>query len=403
MVFSCNMKIGLLVAGLSVLSLGAASAETGTERMGLIAAPAEGPSRAFAFPDVPQLAFSTFYPADFVWEDTDETLSDFAEDQVFRSLSKRYRGYAPATRDQHAVSIYIADLHPERIAPAASTAVQLAARWGRQNFGVVAHDLGFGEVLGGDNSSGEMIVNRISVWRRGHQALILRQVFTADGFADHAETIATLAGSVEFRGDMAVDPVMEAALDASLSAQDIDFAFPVPGNWTQLAGGPTGTPLVAEIWYDAADPNGNGAMLVALAPPEQPVAAGQRPGTVPEQQMADLAGTIATVFMENALPETAFELSPRDMTSFAALDDITAFNRMYFIDVAVEGEAAGVISVEIVMPADGSTLVNASLSPLALDAYLLGTQHHVSFATGLVHEAIVAHAQEAARQQGWAD
>lgn len=372
-----------------------------TERMGLITAPSESARKTFSFSDAPQLSASTFDPSGFVWDEVDTVPPDFIEDGVFTSFSQRYVGYLPAKRDRHEVAIYVAGLRPDRVAPAASTAVQLAAKWGRLSFGVVAHDLEFGEVLGGDESSGVMMVNRISVWRRGHQALILRQTFEAEHFSAHAETIATLVGSLNFAEELSSDPVIQNAHRSTLATNGFDFSFLMPENWSRLVSGPTGAPLISEVWYDAADKNGNGAVMVAMGPPVETISHGQRPAPVPEQQMADLAGTIATVFMQNILPDAQFQLSPQNMTSFADLDEITAFNRMYFIDVALNGAASGVITVEIVMPADGTTLVNASLSPAPLDPYLLGTQHHVSLATGFVHTAIVAYAIDAAHRQGW--
>ena len=117
--------------------------------------------------------------------------------------------------------------------------------------------------------------------------------------------------------------------------------------------------------------------------------------------MFDLAGTVAHVLIENLLPEAKLELTPRDMNSFASLDEITAFNRHLVFDGRLNGDTPVVIGVTIVMPADGTTLIGASLSPGALDQYLLGTQRHVDLVNALLLGDMETYATAAARRQGW--
>ncbi|HRK42235.1 MAG TPA: hypothetical protein PLH11_04255 [Gemmobacter sp.] len=376
-------------------------ADDAIDKMPLAVAPAKAPRAVFAFEQVPALSAHTFSPPDFLWDDVSDVPLTFAEAGVFSRFTQAYVGYDPANRDRYEVSVYVAELEPDRVAPAAGIAVLLASQWGALNFGIRAHDLDFGEVLGGDKSSGEMIVNRISVWRRGLQVLILRQKFEAAHFETYGGMIAQVTGSLRFDSIESSDPVLAAVHRGQITAEQTVFDFRMPANWARLVEGATGTPMAAEVWYDAADPNGNGASMVMVAPPVAPLALGQRPDAVPDQQMFDLAGTVAYTLIENLLPEAAVELKPRDMTSFAALDDITAFNRSLVFDGQLNGEAPVVIGVTIVMPADGSMLISASLSPGALDLYLLGTQRHVDLVDALLLEDMEAYARVAARQQGW--
>lgn len=400
----CWMAALLFVAAGSPLS-----AEDDIDKMPLAVAPAHAARAQFVFPDAPTLSASTFSPAAFLWDEVATVPETFAAAGVFSRFTQTHRGYDPAHRDRYEVSVYLAELEPDRVAPAAGIAVLLASQWGAMNFGIRAHDLDFGEVLGGDNSSGAMMVNRISVWRRGLQVLILRQKFEAAHFETYGGMIAQVVGSLRFDSPESRDPVLASVQRGQITAGQTVFDFRMPANWARLTDGATGTPMAAQLWQDAADPMGHaGAMVMVVPPVASPVAPpvaslahGQRPDAVPDQQMVDLAGRVAHTLIETLLPEAAVALNPRDMTSFAALDGITAFNRHFVIDGLLNSETPVVIGVTIVMPADGSTLISASLSPGALDLYLLGTQRHVDLVDALVLEDMEAYASAAARQQGW--
>lgn len=369
--------------------------------MPLILAPADAPRVPLVFADAPGLSASTFSPPDFRWDEVSEVPDGFAAAGVFSRITQTHLGYDPAHRGRYEVSVYLAELKPDRVAPAAGIAVLLASQWGALNFGIRAHDLGFGEVLGGDNSSGEMIVNRISVWRRGWQVLILRQKFEAAHFDTLGGMIAQVAGSLRFDSPESADPVLASVHRGQIGTGQTVLDFRMPANWARLADGATGTPMAAEVWQDAADPKGNAGAMVMVVPPAGALAHGQRPDAVPDQQMFDLAGTAAHVLIENLVPGARLELKPRDMTSFAALDEITAFNRYFVIDARLNGDMPVVIGVTIVMPADGSTLITASLSPEARDPYLLGTQRHVDLVNALLLEDLTTFARAAAHRQGW--
>ena len=379
---------------------GSAVADDVADRLPLIEAPADAPRVTFAFADHPDLSATTYDPEGFVWDDVMTVPPDFTEAGVFSALTKRYVGYEPTSRDRYEISVYTAELEPDRVAPAAGTAVVLASEWGPLNFGIRAHSLLFGEVAGGSEASGEMIVSRISVWRRGTTALIVRQRFEAAHFEAYAEDMARVAGSLAFEEAGGTDdPILDAASRTTLETGPGTFAFRLPSNWSRLSDGAAGTAAEGGVWYDAADPNGNGAIMVLTVPPERPIPAGTVPDPVPDQPMFDLARDVARSLVATLLPEAEVQLQPRDMNSYASLDDITAFNRRLVIDGLVNGETPVVIGVTLVAPADGTTLISASLSPGALDAYLLGTQRHVDLADALVLEGMEAYAREAFERQ----
>lgn len=391
-----------LLACMVFLTFGAPiMADETPERLALAEAAADAPRMAFNLADAPDLTASTFSPPDFVWDDVDDVPPTFMEAGVFSSFRQRYVGYDPANRDRYEVSIFTANLEPDRVAPAAGIASLLAARWGPLNFGIKAHDITFGEVAGGDESSGEMIVSRISVWRRGLQVLILRQRFEAAHFDTYGDTIAKVAGSLRFATPDLTDPILDTARTGKIDVGDAEFAFRLLPNWTRLVADADETPMAAEIWHDGADPNGNAAVMVMAAPATSRPVPGERPNPVPEQQMFDFAGTVANILIENLMPDATLELAPRDMNSFASLDGITAFNRYFVIDGRVNGKTPVVIGVTIVMPADGTTLVSASLSPGALDLYLFGTQRHVDLANALLLVDMETYSVAAAKRQGW--
>jgi len=376
----------LLVTGSPVM------ADDVADRFPLAVASEGAPHVELAFGAAPALRASTFNPPGFVWDSTTSEPQTFAGAGVFTSFIRTHLGYDPSNRDRYEVTVYVADLEPDRVAPAAGIAVLLASQWGALNFGIHAPDSGFGEVLGGSDASGEMIVSRISVWRRGLQVLVLRQTFKASDFDTYRGVIAQVAGSLRFDTPSVVDPALAAVHKGRITAGSVLFDFRLPSNWSRLADGATGTPMAAEVWYDAADPNGNAGAMVMAAPPAAPVADGQRPDARPDQHMFDLAATVARVLVENVLPGAQTELQPREMNSFTSLDDITIFNRFLVFDARLNSKTQVVIGVTIVMPADGSTLISATLSPAAENLYLLGTQRHVDLVNALLLEDMLAHA-----------
>lgn len=392
-----KLCIVLLILG------GALMAEVKPDRLPLTEAGADMPRIAFEFADQLELAASTFSPPDFIWDDVDSVPPTFIEAGVFRSFTQRYVGYDPANRDRFEVSIYTVDLEPDRVAPAAGIASILASRWGPLNFGIKAHGINFGEVIGGDESSGEMILNRISVWRRGLKVLVIRQKLEAIQFDRYSEQISNIAGSLRFSSPDIPDPIVLEKSSGNLEFAKTTFEFSLPPNWDRLKSDTGGTPVATEIWHDAADPNGNAAVMIFATPAEVEPLRGERPNPVPDQQMFDFAGTVARTLIENLLPDARLELAPRDMNSFATLDDITAFNRYFVIDGRLDGETPVVIGVTVVMPADGTTLAAASLSPGAQDLYLFGTQRHVDLANALLLSSMEKYAIDAAKRQGWMD
>lgn len=154
------------------------------------------------------LNLSSSSPKDFIWNKTNTPVKILDKAQVFSELTEEYIGYDPLNRDRLEIRLYTAKIIPERVALGVGYGRLLASKWGALNFGEVTYDHDFGEVLGGDNSSGVMFVNRISVMRRGEQVLIIRSKFDADYFDQYKDAIATFVGSIELSNTSSKDPLL---------------------------------------------------------------------------------------------------------------------------------------------------------------------------------------------------
>lgn len=331
--------------------------------------------------------FSSVSPEAVIWNENRASVPEFALAAVFESFDQVYIGYDPLNRDRYEVRVYVGTLIPERYANAVDYARLLASVWGNTNFGVKTHTAAFGEVLGGDNSRGIMEVNRISVVRRGTEILVIRSKFQAEHYDTYADTIATFVGSIQLEQDPgpALPPGIVKPAPPQAGAQG--FSYDVPAGWEQQPLAPPADLSGSfQLWTDAADPNGNSGMLVAVLPP-----AGDRIQTSIEvQPMADLAANFALLMTKTLLPDAEVGLEPQVMNELGEFSDITAFNRLFTFKVTIDGtEAAATVFVGI--GPDGTGIVAPMLTTLPTDLYLTGTRNHGNFALSRVIRAAEAH------------
>lgn len=366
-------------------------AEAQAEKFAMIAVQERDAGFAFA---ESALDFHTVSPDGFVWNNSTEVPPDFIPSAMFTEFQQRYIGYEPLNRDRLEIRVFSARIHHDRVALATDYARLMASRWGRTNFGLMAHSPTFGEVLRGDNSSGVMVVSRISVFRRGDELLIVRTKFHAEHFGSYADQIARFIGSIAFDHDLQADPIANAFLwhDQNVGSGQAQFVFPRPGNW-QLT--PPGQQTIDggtySFWRDVNDPNGNAAMMVATIPPLGRLPEGSVAAPEP-QEMANLAAALANMMLSNMLPDQPFRLEPVEKNSFATLNEITAFNANFtFRAIIGEEGVSAALPVMLTMGPDGSVIANVTLSPAPEDLYLLGTGMHVNFVQALFLDAIKSH------------
>ena len=328
----------------------------------------------FAFSDF-ALDMATKSPDKFIWNDSNQYPAGFPEFGMFTDLRERYIGYDPLNRDRFAIAIYTGKLEPQRIALAADYARMFATKWGDTNFGIMPHSPVFGEMLAGDNSSGIMIVTRISVFRRGDEVLVIRSRFQADHFKTYARAMAEFIGNVTFAEAMDVDPV-DAALQITerpLQGDGSVFSYALPPHWEQIKTQtpPSGSGTI-DLWVDASDPNRNLATMVSVIAPPAPLPEAQK---APDAQaMANLSYDLAGSALSTLLPDTSFTLDPLDKTTFGDLDAVALFNASFVYTAKVgEAETPAQISVLMSMGPNGVLLANTLITPRPTEPYLTGT------------------------------
>lgn len=328
----------------------------------------------FAFSDF-NLDMATKSPDKFIWNNSNQYPAGFPEFGMFTDLRERYIGYDPLNRDRFAIAIYTGKLEPQRIALAADYARLFATKWGDTSFGVMPHTPVFGEMLAGDNSSGIMIVTRISVFRRGDEVLVIRSRFQAEHFETYARAMAEFIGNVTFAEPMETDPVDAALQTVSRPIQSDGsvFTYALPPHWEQIKSQvpPSGSGSI-DLWVDSSDPNRNLATMVSVIAPPTPLPEAQK---APDPQtMANLSYDLAGSALSTLLPDVTFTLDPLDKTTFGDLDAVALFNAAFVYTAKVgEAETPAQISVLMSMGPNGVLLANTLISSRPTEPYLTGT------------------------------
>lgn len=388
-----------LFAGLAVLHLlkggHLAEAQTGPEKFGLTRE--DQADTLFEMPGT-GLAFTTAAPDRFIWNDSAETPPEFIPAALFSEFEQVSIGYDPVDRDRYEVRIYRATIFPDRVALAADYAALFARLWGRRDFGLAAHSPVFGEVLGGDDSSGVMKINRITVIRQQDELLILRQTFDASRFETYAADIARLVGSVRFRSPRQTELAGDAAVVTQLSASPA-FETRLPGHWSRIVGPEDyGNRGVYELWKDDSDPLGNLGLLLAAVPAPADRRGSPAAGSDLASQ-GNTAAAFANLLLENLLPGRPFHLEAIEVSRFADLTAVTAFNGHYAFKAEIgEDRVPAKVAVILTFGHDGQTIVAATISPAPQDLYLAGTDMHATYIQALQIEAMTAHFTALANQ-----
>lgn len=357
----------------------------------------------FQFADLPNLSGTVVAPSEMQWDDVDIVPPEFADFAVFSQFEQRYVGYIPQHRDRFEVRMYVGKIFPTRVALGAGYSAMLASEWGKLNFGIKTHDLTFGEVLGGDKSTGVMFVNRIATWRRGEHVFIMRITFEAEHYAQFEQDIARLIGSWTFSEPLTEDPILTAMKTSQIdpnvgTAQaPAPFQFAMPSHWEILTQGNVNAPGDSQMWVDRDNPVGNLGTVITALPSPVPVPETGMPRP-PEQGMIDVAADYARIAIQNMLPDTGYELKPFEMNGFDNLEEITAFNRALIFTAPLETGLTANIAVLLVQMLDGVILASATLRPTIEDGYQMGTQMHGSFVSAHLLEAMTKYAERTAAQ-----
>lgn len=326
-----------------------------------------------------ELDFSTLSPEAFRWEERDENIDAFAAAEMFSDFTLRWTGYDPEARNDLEIRIYSARLTLKRVAVAADYGRMLARIWSPVNFGIRSHDRDFGEVIGGNQASGQMQVSRYAVIRRGEDLLVLRVLFTPEAFADNAETIAAFIGSVVFSQPHVADPVQEDMVSHSIAAGgERRMIFNLPAAWQD----PTGAmheaqeSVGAQIFTDMDDPGRNLGTMIAW------IERGETgpEGDAVEQKAQSLAESLVQVAMMNLLPDQEFEVTAGGTTVYYRLAEVAAWHRRFNFRVDLTGRAETLgISVLVTMGPQGDFITATSLSPWPDTVYNSATAMHGTF------------------------
>ena len=339
------------------------------------------------------LDFSTWVPERFLWSQARDVPAEFAPAALFSAFEQVRIGYDPLERDRYEVRLYRATLYPDRVALAVSYARLLARVWTATDFGMSAPDPMFGEVFGGTDASGVMMVNRISVWRRGGELLILRQRFEAERFKNYAEDMAKMVGSLTFK--TVVDTPLvgdDAPVRALTTRSGAPWVARFPEHWEEI-GAPMdlGAKGTFSFWRDTADAKGNLAAMIASVPAPADLPNGP-PGNAPFNDLADTAAAMAHMALDQLAPDQPFTLAPVEASSIGELTQTTVFNALYTFHVEL-GEAKALVKLDVMLAygKDGQLLSFVTVAPAGTDLYLEGTSMHASYVQKALLETLTAY------------
>ncbi|SFK16443.1 hypothetical protein SAMN04488518_102468 [Pseudovibrio ascidiaceicola] len=340
------------------------------------------------------LNLSSSSPKDFIWNKTNTPVKILDKAQVFSELTEEYIGYDPLNRDRLEIRLYTAKIIPERVALGVGYGRLLASKWGALNFGEVTYDHDFGEVLGGDNSSGVMFVNRISVMRRGEQVLIIRSKFDADYFDQYKDAIATFVGSIELSNTSSKDPIVTSLEVAYLFKNDPEFKFKyyMPDNWEKVVP-PDGRRdrMQFDFWNDLGDNLGNSGAHVFIIKPS-----GKTPkdlGPPPDPNRAEnIAGYYAKTFIDNFAPDSQYRFTAVERSSLQKFEQITFYNELFKFSVDLElednqGTLPLIVSVMVTIGDDGTVNTSVVQTTEYSNDYRFGTKEHAEFTHQLLIDA----------------
>lgn len=307
---------------------------------------------------------------------------------MFSDFTLRWVGYEPDKRDALEIRAYSARVIPGRVAVAADYGRMLARIWSPVNFGVRTHDRDFGEVIGGDEASGQMQLSRYVVIRRGEHLLVLRVLFTPETFAEKAETIAGFIGSMVFSQPQVEDPILKDMVSHSIAADgDRRVVFRLPSAWQD----PTGAmhevqeKVSAQVFTDMIDPGRNlGTMIVWV----------KHGDTIPEgddleKKAQSLAEKLVQVSMMNLLPDRRFDTKAGRSWTYDALSEAAVWHKRFFFQLDLVGDGAKLgVSVLVTMGPDGDFVAATSISPWPDTVYNSATAMHGSFVDYVVQKDI---------------
>lgn len=340
------------------------------------------------------LAFTSSSPKEFLWNKADTPVTILDDAHVFNDFTEEYIGYDPLNRDRLEIRLYTAKVIPERVALGVGYGKLLASKWGALNFGEFTHDHDFGEVLGGDNSSGVMHVNRISVMRRGEHILIIRSKFDADYFDRYKDAIATFVGSIEFAKVVQKDPIVASLETAYLFEKDPEYKFKyyMPGNWEKVV--PTDgrhTNMHFDFWNDLGDNLGNSGAHVFIIKPRGKVP--KDLGSPPDPKRAEnIAGYYAKTFIDNFAPDSKYHFTAVERTSLERFKPFTFYNEFFKFSVDLElkdnqGTLPIIVSVMVTLGNDGTVNASVVLTTEYSNDYRFGTKNHAEFTHQLLMDA----------------
>ncbi|KZL02628.1 hypothetical protein [Pseudovibrio sp. Ad26] len=354
---------------------------------------ADKKTSTFSFIDS-YLNFSSSSPKDFIWNKADAPVAVLDDAQVVSEFTEEYIGYDPLNRDRLEIRLYAAKIIPERVALGVGYGRLLASKWGALNFGEFTHDHDFGEVLGGDNSSGVMLVNRISVMRRGQHILIIRSRFDADYFDQYKDAIATFVGSIEFAKVVQKDPIVASLETAYLFEKDPEYKFKyhMPSNWKRAVSMEVRRKEAEfDFWLDVGDNLGNSAALAFVIPSsDKRVKAGKF--TVDPDRAANIAREYAKSLISNVSSNRPFHFTGIERAVLPRFEQITSYNELFNFSGNLEledekGSLPYLVSVMVTLGEKGTLNTTAVMTTEHSNDYRFGTKNHVEFTHQLMMDA----------------
>jgi hypothetical protein len=323
------------------------------------------------------LNFTAPSPPGVTWTRTDTPIEGPPE--LFTDVREVLVGRDPQTPDRVEIRVMAARIDPRRVLIAADYARVLAARWGRVNFGVVAHHPAFGEALVGDESSGAMRVTRLSALRRGDRVLIVASTFPAAGTqAEGPPGLAAFLGSLAFDVAGVPDLLDSLPVVATIPFDDgrgaLDIRLPptwvardlVPPQETNLRG-----------FVERDDPGGAFAVVSGLIPGDASSRAAD--DVVAPAALIGTAQAIAETMGRTFLPDGAFDVRGTQATTLPPFSNAGIPHGLFTFRIDRPAEATVGVTVMVSGRTGGPVVLAAVMSPYPTGPASEATFQHGKF------------------------
>jgi hypothetical protein len=286
-------------------------------------------------------------------------------------------GYVPVDRDRLEIQIYSAEIRVNKVASSLDYARLFSTVWASSPTEMKEDGINRGDVFASAGSgTGFDRFERIGVWRRGSQLLVIRALYDRDHAAKAESMIAPFWGSLRFETTLD-DPVEASFLPATLPVpSSTSLKFRIPANWkTYRKENNPNKQSSASIFTNAADEDSNSSVAVFSFSTE-------KIGVSPtDDQLRQFAATIVGIELENLLPKVGYDLKEETTYSLEGAETTGDQNHGFIDDVKLQGSEQKIRANTLLILKDQLLIVIASLCAYPSTPSAISTMIHTDFVT----------------------